>query len=304
MFDFVKKLFSDNKNQSDINEKSLVEEVSEAFSSKNEFDDLTCDDLEEMLIKADVGVDVATKIVDKIRYKEIFVKPEELKNYLKKEFAKVLDNIDNKALQASAGLNIYMVVGVNGAGKTTFLGKLAHKLKTERKKVLIAAGDTFRAAAEEQLDVWAKRADVDILRRDGIQSSAVVFEAIKKAQNENYDYLLIDTAGRLQNKYNLMEELSKLKAVIDKNAKDSFKESLLVLDATTGQNGISQAKIFNDIAELTGIILTKFDGSAKGGIIFAIADKFKIPVKMLGVGEKITDLIEFDKEKIINALFE
>src|SRR5574344_905747 len=304
MFDFVKKLFSDNKNQSDINEKSLVEEVSEAFSSKNGFDDLTCDDLEEMLIKADVGVDVATKIVDKIRYKEIFVKPEELNNYLKKEFAKVLDNIDNKALQASAGLNIYMVVGVNGAGKTTFLGKLAHKLKTERKKVLIAAGDTFRAAAEEQLDVWAKRADVDILRRDGIQSSAVVFEAIKKAQNENYDYLLIDTAGRLQNKYNLMEELSKLKAVIDKNAKDSFKESLLVLDATTGQNGISQAKIFNDIAELTGIILTKFDGSAKGGIIFAIADKFKIPVKMLGVGEKITDLIEFDKEKIINALFE
>ncbi|MBR1681578.1 signal recognition particle-docking protein FtsY [bacterium] len=200
-------------------------------------------------------------------------------------------------------MNIYFVTGVNGVGKTTLIGKLAYQFKQSGKKVLVAAADTFRAAAEEQLDIWSKRAGADIVRKDKGDPAAVVYEAIEKAQNEHYDILLVDTAGRLQNKFNLMEELSKIKAVIDKKAPESLRECILVLDANTGQNGLQQAKVFTEAVNLTSVALTKLDGSAKGAIVLAIAKELKLPVKLIGVGEKMEDLKEFIPEDFINALF-
>ena len=199
---------------------------------------------------------------------------------------------------------LYFITGVNGVGKTTLIGKLAHKFKVEGKRVLIAAGDTFRAAAEEQLDIWSKRAGADIVRRDKADPASVVYEAIQKAKNENYDVILVDTAGRLQNKFNLMEELAKIKSVIDKNAPEHLRETLLVLDANTGQNGLQQAKVFTEAVNLTSVALTKLDGSAKGAIVLAVAKDLKLPVKLIGVGEKMEDLKSFAPDEFINALFE
>ena len=201
-------------------------------------------------------------------------------------------------------LNIYFIAGVNGVGKTTLIAKLAYKFKQEGKKVLVAAGDTFRAAAEEQLNIWSVRAGADIVRRDKADPASVVYEAIQKAKNENYDVILVDTAGRLQNKFNLMEELSKIKTVIDKQAPDALRESILVIDANTGQNGLQQAKVFSQAVNLTSVALTKLDGSSKGAIIIAIAREMKLPVKMVGVGEKMEDLKPFIPDDFIDAIFE
>ena len=282
--------------------KNLVGNITSAFEDKEEFDEFALDEMEEILIKSDIGVNTASEIVDKIRYSRL--KPSQIKEFLKNEFEKILSETKNDNLNISDGLNIILITGVNGVGKTTLIAKMAYQYKQEGKKVLVAAGDTFRAAAEEQLNIWSERAGADIVRKYGIDAAAVVYDAINKAKSENYDILLIDTAGRLQNKHNLMEELGKITAVINKLSPDSFKESLLVIDANTGQNGLQQAKIFNEAANLTGIALTKLDGRAKGGIIIGIAKELKLPVKLVGVGEKITDIKIFNKEDFIKALFE
>lgn len=284
--------------------KSLVQSVTGNLEDKEEFDEFALDDTEELLIKADIGVNTAAEITDKLRAKNSRVKPSEIRSFLKNEFDSILESAGNESLNIQKGLNIFLITGVNGAGKTTLIAKLAYQFKQQGKKVLVAAGDTFRAAAEEQLNIWSERAGADIVRKDGIDAAAVTFDAIKKAQNENYDILLIDTAGRLQNKHNLMEELGKITAVIKKLAPENFTESLLVIDANTGQNGLQQAKIFKEAANLTGIALTKLDGSAKGGIIIAIAKELSLPIKLIGVGEKITDLKYFNAQDFTKALFE
>lgn len=284
--------------------KSLVQSVTGNLEDKEEFDEFALDDTEELLIKADIGVNTAAEITDKLRAKNSRVKPSEIRSFLKNEFDSILESAGNESLNIQEGLNIFLITGVNGAGKTTLIAKLAYQFKQQGKKVLVAAGDTFRAAAEEQLNIWSERAGADIVRKDGIDAAAVTFDAIKKAQNDNYDILLIDTAGRLQNKHNLMEELGKITAVIKKLAPENFTESLLVIDANTGQNGLQQAKIFKEAANLTGIALTKLDGSAKGGIIIAIAKELSLPIKLIGVGEKITDLKYFNAQDFTKALFE
>ena len=268
---------------------SLVGNIVQKVEQEEEFDEFILDDMEELLIKADLGVNTSADIVDKLRKKNS-MKPSQVREYLQNEFSQILNSAGSNALNYKDNeLNIYFIVGVNGAGKTTLIGKLANRFKMQDKKVLVAAGDTFRAAAEEQLDIWSKRAGADIVRNDGADAASVVFDAIKKAKNENYDVVLVDTAGRLQNKFNLMQELSKIKTVIDKNAPESLRESILVLDANTGQNGLSQAKVFTECVNLTCVALTKLDGSAKGGIIIAIAKEMGLPVKLIGVGEKMED---------------
>lgn len=284
--------------------KSLVQNVVEHFSSDEEPDEFFLDDMEDLLIKSDLGAGVSGEIVDKLRAKSEF-RPSKVKEFLKEEFLNILNACPNNELNFEEGtLNIYFIAGVNGAGKTTLIGKLANKFRKSGQKVLIAAGDTFRAAAEEQLDIWSKRAGADIVRKDGADPAAVVFDAIKKAQNEDYNVLLIDTAGRLQNKFNLMQELSKIKAVIDKNAPGNLRECMLVLDANTGQNGLNQAKVFSEAVNLTSVALTKLDGSAKGGVIINIVKELNLPVKLIGVGEKLEDLKLFDNRDFIAALFE
>ncbi len=283
---------------------NLVNNVVSSVKEEEEFDDFILDDMEDILIKADLGVSLASSITDKLR-KQTKVKPSQIKQFLKDEFTTILKSASSTELNyKDEELNIYFITGVNGAGKTTLIAKLANNFRLSGKKVLLAAGDTFRAAAEEQLDIWAKRAQVDIVRKDGIDAAAVVFDAIKKAQNEHYDVLLIDTAGRLHNKRNLMEELNKVKSVIDKLAPDALRECMLVLDANTGQNGLSQAKLFSEAVNITSVALTKLDGSAKGGIIIAIAKEFNLPVKLIGVGEKLEDLKLFNANDFLNALFE
>ena len=282
---------------------SLVGNVSQHVEQEEEFDEFILDDMEELLIKADLGVNTASSIVDKLR-KQNNMKPSQVREYLQNEFASILNAAGSNILNYKENeLNIYFIVGVNGAGKTTLIGKLAHRFKQYGKRVLVAAGDTFRAAAEEQLNIWSERAGADIVRNDGADPASVVFDAIKKAKSENYDVILVDTAGRLQNKYNLMQELSKIKSVIDKNAPESLRESILVLDANTGQNGLSQAKVFTECVNLTCVALTKLDGSAKGGIIISIAKEMNLPVKLIGVGEKMEDLKDFDSDDFVKALF-
>lgn len=282
---------------------TLVDSVVGAVEEEAEFSEFVLDDMEDLLIRADLGVNYAAELVDKLRNQDK-IKPSEVKNYLKEEFLKTLSEAgDTKLNYKENSLNIYFIAGVNGVGKTTLIGKLAYRFKLEGKKVLIAAGDTFRAAAEEQLDIWSKRAGADIVRRDKADPASVVYEAIQKARIENYEVILVDTAGRLQNKFNLMEELSKIKTVIDKNAADDLRECILVLDANTGQNGLQQAKVFQEGVNVTAVALTKLDGSAKGAIVLAVARELKLPVKLIGVGEKMTDLKDFNSSDFINALF-
>lgn len=281
----------------------LVGNIVNSVENEEEFSEFVLDDMEDMLISADLGVNYASELVDRLR-NQTKIKPSEVKKYLKDEFLKVLKNAGGNKLEYKDGLNIYFITGVNGAGKTTLIGKLAYKFKNEGKRVLIAAGDTFRAAAEEQLDIWSKRAGADIVRRDKADPASVVYEAIEKASKENYEVILVDTAGRLQNKFNLMEELKKIKSVIDKKAPDALRECILVLDANTGQNGLQQAKVFTEAVNLTSVALTKLDGSAKGAIILAVAKELKLPVKLVGVGEKMEDLKTFNSEEFIEALFE
>ncbi|HEY9677161.1 MAG TPA: signal recognition particle-docking protein FtsY [Drouetiella sp.] len=265
------------------------------------------EEIEEKLIRADLGLATVDQICSDLR-KEAKSKnwnSRDVEAFLKREFSTMLANIPPYKLNYKPGtLNIYMVVGVNGTGKTTSIGKLSWRLKQEGKRVLMAAADTFRAAAETQLEIWAGRAGVDIVRlQDGSDPGAVVFQAIKRAKEEGYDALVIDTAGRLHNKANLMSELKKVRGVVEKHAGDSPLESLLVLDASIGQNGLQQAKVFTEVCPLTGVILTKLDGSAKGGVVFSVARELKIPVKLIGLGEQMDDLRDFEPDMFIEALF-
>ena len=303
MFGFFKDKFNNLKETVSNTAKVLVGNVVKSVENEEEFSEFVLDDMEDLLISADLGVGYASELVDKLR-NQTKIKPSEVKKYLKDEFLKVLQDAgDNNLNYKENELNIYFITGVNGAGKTTLIGKLAYKFKNAGKKVLIAAGDTFRAAAEEQLDIWSKRAEASIVRRDKADPASVVYEAIEKAKGENYDVILVDTAGRLQNKFNLMEELKKIKSVIDKKAPEALRECILVLDANTGQNGLQQAKVFTEAVNITSVALTKLDGSAKGAIILAVAKELKLPVKLVGVGEKMEDLKEFNPDEFIEALF-
>ncbi len=274
-------------------------------------DDDYFDELEEIFIMADIGVDTVMKIIDRLKArvkKEKIEGPQELQNIIVDEMFIIYVNNDiivNKINYAEEGPTVILFVGVNGAGKTTTIGKLASKLKKEGKKVLMVAGDTFRAGATEQLETWADRVGVDIVthKENETDPVSVMYEGVTKAKNENYDVVLIDTAGRLQNKVNLMKELEKINKVIGKLIPGAPHETLLVVDATTGQNGVSQAKSFKEITNITGIVLTKLDGTAKGGIVLAIKDTTGIPVKFVGLGEKEEDLRVFDIEKYIYGLF-
>lgn len=302
MFGFFKDKFNNLKETVSNTAQALVGNVVDSVKNEEEFSEFILDDMEDTLISADLGVNYAAELVDKLRGQSK-IKPSQVKDYLRSEFSNILHSAGNNTLKYEDGkLNIYFITGVNGAGKTTLIGKLAYKFKNQGKKVLIAAADTFRAAAEEQLDIWSKRAGAEIIRRDKADPASVVYEAIEKA--DGYDVLLVDTAGRLQNKFNLMEELKKIKSVIDKKAPDALRESILVLDANTGQNGLQQAKVFTEAVNLTSVALTKLDGSAKGAIVLAVAREMKLPVKLVGIGEKMEDLKEFNSEEFIEALFE
>lgn len=299
MFNFFDKL----KNTVSKTAQALVGNVVDAVSEEEEFSDFVLDDMEDLLISADLGVGYASELVDKLRGQNK-IKPSQVKEFLENEFLEILNKTGSSEISYKDGeLNIYFITGVNGAGKTTLIGKMAYRFKEQGKRVLIAAGDTFRAAAEEQVDIWSKRSGADIVRRDKADPASVVYEAIQKARNEKYDVILVDTAGRLQNKFNLMEELSKIKGVIDKNAPNELRESFLVIDANTGQNGLQQAKVFKECVNLTAVALTKLDGSAKGAIVLAIAKELGLPVKLVGVGEKMEDLKDFNSKEFIRALF-
>ena len=269
-------------------------------------DDSFFDGLEEALILADVGVGIATEAVNSLRnavFSYDMKDPEQVKAELRKILLQKM-SVGSAALDTSKSPTVILVIGVNGVGKTTSIGKLAKRLKAEGKKVLLCAGDTFRAAAADQLEIWAKRAEVPIVRQhEGADPGAVLFDALQAAKARNIDVVLCDTAGRLHNKQNLMNELAKLRKIIDRELPDAGRETLLVLDATTGQNGLIQARSFKETAGLTGIVLTKLDGTAKGGIVIAIARELGVPVKFVGVGEGVDDLKPFDPEEFVNDLF-
>lgn len=286
---------------------AITGKVNEVFSNFRKVDENLLEELEEALILSDVGAETATKIVDNLRKRiklEKIEDSEKVKDALKEEIYKILTEKDN-SLNLSTKPAIMLVVGVNGAGKTTSIGKIAANLKAEGKKVLVAAADTFRAAAIEQLEVWTERAGVDIIKRpEGSDPASVVFDAISKTKSGDYDVVIIDTAGRLHTKKNLMDELGKMQRIIDRELPDAAKEVLIVLDGTTGQNALIQAKEFSEVTNITGIILTKLDGTAKGGVVIGICSELNVPVKLIGVGEKIEDLQVFNAEEFAKALFE
>ena len=268
-------------------------------------DDEFYDELEDSLIMADLGATVAHDAVKKLRdvvYQKSIQRGDDVKQALRDILIEKL-NVGDTALDLSTKPSVVLVIGVNGVGKTTSIGKIAHRLKGEGKRVLLCAADTFRAAAADQLEIWANRADCEIVRSvEGADPGAVLFDSLAAAKARGVDVVLCDTAGRLHNKVNLMNELSKLRKIIDRETPDAAKETLLVLDATTGQNGLQQAKVFRETAGLTGIILTKLDGTAKGGICVAIAQELGVPVKFVGLGEGIDDLKPFDAEEYVKAL--
>ena len=268
-------------------------------------DDDFYDELEESLILADLGATVAHDAVKKLRdvvYQKSIQRGDDVKQALREILIEKL-NVGDTALDLSTQPSVVLVIGVNGVGKTTSIGKIAHRLKGEGKRVLLCAADTFRAAAADQLEIWANRADCEIVRSvEGADPGAVLFDSLAAAKARGVDVVLCDTAGRLHNKVNLMNELSKLRKIIDREQPDAAKETLLVLDATTGQNGLQQAKVFRETAGLTGIILTKLDGTAKGGICVAIAQELGVPVKYVGLGEGIDDLQPFNAEEYVKAL--
>ena len=299
-------LFSKLKEGLKKTKESFVGKVEQLINSFTKIDEDFFDELEETLILSDIGAVTSANICEKLRAevkRTGTADPNEVKSLLKNIIAEMLTG-DNE-LDLSSKPSVVMVIGVNGAGKTTTIGKLSANLKKEGKKVLVAAADTFRAAAIEQLNVWTDRAGVDIVKHaEGSDPAAVVFDACKAASARGTDVLIIDTAGRLHNKKNLMDELKKISRIITQQLPDTKPEILLVLDATTGQNAVNQAKLFKEVAEITGIVLTKLDGTAKGGIIIPIKDELGIPVKLVGVGEKIDDLQPFVPTDYVNALFE
>ena len=272
----------------------------------DKMDDEFYEELEEALILADIGASTAADTVVQLRKRvsqKLLTRADEVKDALRDILAEKLD-VGDTALRVDTQPSVVLIIGVNGVGKTTSIGKLAARLKGEGKKVLLCAGDTFRAAAADQLEIWANRAGVDIVRQhEGADPGAVLFDALQAAKARHADVVLCDTAGRLHNKQNLMNELAKLRKIIDRETPDAAKETLLVLDATTGQNGLIQARQFKETAGLTGIILTKLDGTAKGGIVVAIAQELQVPVKFVGVGEGIDDLRPFDAGEFTKELF-
>ena len=299
-------LFSKFNDSLSKTKKGFVEKLFDTFTGK-EIDDDLYEELEETLIQGDVGVETALDLVERLREREKTDKlkyAEQLKDVLVEEIAAIMgDEVATLNLDDNS-LNIILMVGVNGVGKTTSIGKLANKLKKEGHKVILGAGDTFRAAAAEQLKVWGQRVGCDVIsHQEGADPAAVVFDAIAAAKSRNCDVLIVDTAGRLQNKANLMNELAKMRKVIDREAPGCLKEVLLVLDATTGQNAISQAKTFGEASGVTGVILTKLDGTAKGGVVIGIRSEFDLPVKLIGTGEQIDDMEYFDAKEFGRALF-
>lgn len=291
---------------------SVVGRVGDLVAGRRKIDDALIDEVENILLQADVGVSTASRIIENIRdraRKEKLENPEEIIPLLKGEISAIL--VSESSRRRSEGRvrdvrpYVILMVGVNGTGKTTTIGKLARRYTDEGRKVLLAAADTFRAAAIEQLEIWGRRAGADVVRHKmGADPASVAFDSLSAARARGVEVLIIDTAGRLQTKSNLMEEVKKVKRVLGKQLEGAPHETLMVLDATTGQNGISQARLFHESLDLTGIVLTKLDGTAKGGIVIAIKDQIDIPVTMVGIGEQIDDLRDFDPEEFIEALFD
>lgn len=285
----------------------MSERIGDAFMARPKINEELFEELEEILITSDIGVDTTMKIVERLREdvkKERLTDTKKIKTKLAEIIAEIVDKGEAQSMLKSSPL-IILVIGINGGGKTTTIGKLAYRYINEEKKVLLAAADTFRAAASEQLGIWAKRADVDIIRHsEGADPSAVLYDAIDSAKAKNVDVLICDTAGRLQNKKNLMDELEKMSRIIGKRWPEAGRENLLILDATTGKNAISQAKEFGEVADITGVVITKLDGTAKGGIAITIADEFDLPIKFIGVGEGIEDLETFNAEDFAGGIFD
>ncbi|HSQ88675.1 signal recognition particle-docking protein FtsY [Romboutsia sp.] len=284
----------------------ITDRIDDVLKSYTKVDEELLEELEEILITADVGVNTTMNIIEQLRNKikqKGITDPMDVRVELKNIVEEILTN-DNSTLNIEHSPTIILMVGVNGVGKTTTIGKLANRYKQEGKKVLLAAGDTFRAAAIEQLEVWAQRSNVDIIKhQEGADPGAVVFDAVKAAKARNVDLLICDTAGRLHNKANLMNELGKVFKIVDREFPEAKREVLLVVDATTGQNAVVQAKTFKEVADITGIVLTKLDGTAKGGVVLAVKSEVDVPVKLIGVGEKVEDLQDFDAKAFSDALF-
>lgn len=289
-----------NKTKDSFNDK-----INTVFSTFRKVDEELLEELEEILIMSDLGMDTSVKIIEKLRErvkKEKLEDSEQVKTALREEMVKILE-IQSPELTLETTPSVILVVGVNGVGKTTSIGKIANRLKQNGKKVVVAAADTFRAAAVEQLEVWANRACVDIVKKqEGSDPASVVYEALKRAKESGADVVICDTAGRLHNKKYLMDELAKINRVIDKELPDANKETLLVIDATTGQNAIQQVKAFKETVDITGIVLTKLDGTAKGGVVVGIVDSNNIPVKFIGVGEQMDDMEVFNAQDFVNAI--
>ena len=284
---------------------SIDEKLNNVFSNFRKVDEELLDELEEALIMSDVGVETSNKIITNLRNKikkEKIEDEQAVRQALRDEIKNVLEEVDN-TLKLETTPSVILVVGVNGVGKTTSIGKIANRLKQDGKKVVVAAADTFRAAAVEQLEIWANRAGCDIVKREeGTDPAAVVYDAVKIAKEKQADVLICDTAGRLHNKKYLMDELVKIKKVIDKELPEASKEVLMVLDATTGQNAISQVTAFKETVNITGLVLTKLDGTAKGGVVIGIVAENKVPVKFIGIGEQIDDMEIFNSNDFVNVL--
>mgnify|MGYP005753543595 CR=1 FL=1 len=285
---------------------NIVNSIDNIFSGFSSIDEDFYEELEEILIMADLGINTTTKVIESLRVKvkeQRIKEPSECRELLIESMKEQM-KLPEDAYEFENRKSVIMLIGVNGVGKTTSVGKLAGQLKDKGKKVMVAAADTFRAAAIEQLTEWANRAQVDIIaQQEGSDPAAVIFDAVHAAKARNVDVLLCDTAGRLHNKKNLMEELKKINRVIDREYPDAYRETLVVLDGTTGQNAMNQAKQFSEVADITGIVLTKLDGTAKGGIAIAIQSELGIPVKYIGIGEQIDDLQKFNADEFVNALF-
>ena len=284
---------------------SLNDKINSVFSNFRKVDEDLLEELEEILIMSDIGVETATEIISKLRNRiklEKITDEQGVKNALKEEMQKILDKVPN-GLELKTKPAVILVVGVNGVGKTTSIGKIANNLRKQGKKVVVAAADTFRAAAVEQLEIWAKRADVDIVKKnEGADPASVVYDAIKITKEKNADVLICDTAGRLHTKKYLMDELLKIGKVLEKELPDAEKETLMVIDSTTGQNAIIQVKAFKEVVPITGLVLTKLDGTAKGGVVIGIVNENSIPVKFVGVGEKIDDMEVFNSKDFVDAI--
>ena len=291
-----------NKTRDSFNDK-----INNVFSNFRKVDEDLLDELEEILIMSDIGVETAGEIISSLRdriKKEKLEDETAVKQALKEEMKRILDKEDN-TLKLQTAPAVILVVGVNGVGKTTSIGKIANNLRKSGKKVVVAAADTFRAAAVEQLEIWANRAGVDIVKRaEGVDPASVVFDAIKITKEKNADVLICDTAGRLHTKKYLMDELLKIGKVIERELPNASKETLMVIDATTGQNAIGKVKAFKEVVPITGLVLTKLDGTAKGGVVIGIVNENSIPVKFVGVGEKIDDMEQFNSDEFVNAIIE